>query len=103
MSSSKKLTCKGTLRQVFTCLRPSTLPLAHCICVYSTVYLFTLGRGGGGGERELTRAKGKGATVHKAGSQIPTFLNVRKKLAISSLHINSDKHLPPSPFTGKFF
>jgi hypothetical protein len=43
-------TCKGTLRQVFICLRPrvsySPLPLTHCKRVYSTVHLFTQGRGG---------------------------------------------------------
>ncbi len=54
----KKLTCKGTLRHVFICLRP---PFAHCIPVYS-VYLFTHGRGG----ESLTREKVRGATVHKA-------------------------------------
>jgi hypothetical protein len=56
----KKLTCKGNLRQVFICLRPRTpypLPLhtvhvqfVHTVRVYSTVYLFTKGRGGEGGE-----------------------------------------------------
>jgi hypothetical protein len=42
----KKLSCKGTMRQVFICLRPRTQyppPLTHCICVN----LFTKGRGGG--------------------------------------------------------
>jgi hypothetical protein len=40
----KKLTWKGTLRQVFY-LSP---PLTHCIRVYSILYLFT--QGGGPGE-----------------------------------------------------
>ncbi len=43
------LTCKGTLRQVFICLRPRTPyppPLTHCIHVYSI--LIHTGRGGGG-------------------------------------------------------
>jgi hypothetical protein len=34
-SHLKKLTCKGTLRQVFICLWPRTpypFPIAHCIC-----------------------------------------------------------------------
>jgi hypothetical protein len=86
MSSSKKLTCKkGTLGQVFICLRtripylPSPL---NTVFVY-TVY-FTQGGGGGkrgelnqregggeGGELK-TREKGRGAIVHKAGSKIPT-------------------------------
>jgi hypothetical protein len=37
-----------------------------------TVYLFTQERVEGGGG-ELTREKVKGATVHKAGSKIPTY------------------------------
>ncbi len=50
ISSSKKLTCKGTLRQVFICLRPRTpYPPLHNVYLY-TVYLFTQGRGEGGGE-----------------------------------------------------
>jgi hypothetical protein len=41
---------------------------------------------------------------HKARLKIPARLNVRKKLAISTVlqSINSDKHLPQSLFTGKF-
>jgi hypothetical protein len=42
MWSSKKMTYKGTLRQVFFCMKPRTpnpLPL-HTVYVY-TVYLFT--------------------------------------------------------------
>jgi hypothetical protein len=42
--SSKKLTYKGTLRQLFICLRPKTPeppPLTHCILFVYTVYLFT--------------------------------------------------------------
>jgi hypothetical protein len=30
MSLSKKVTCIGTLRQVFICLRPSPLPMGLC-------------------------------------------------------------------------
>jgi hypothetical protein len=41
----KKLSYKGTLRQVFLCLRPRTQspPFTHCIRVYNI--LFTQGRG----------------------------------------------------------
>jgi hypothetical protein len=51
MSSSKKLTCRGTFRQVFICLRPRTPypPPVH------TVYLFAQERGGGGTEPERRR------------------------------------------------
>jgi hypothetical protein len=58
MSSSKKLTCVGTLRQVFICLRPPPLlrPISsphppHAVDVY-IVYLFTQGRGGEVNQRE---------------------------------------------------
>jgi hypothetical protein len=42
----KKLTYKGTLRQVFICLRPRTTYPLHNVNVY-TVFLFTQGWGGG--------------------------------------------------------
>jgi hypothetical protein len=47
MSSSKQLTCKETLRQVFICLRPQIPypPLTHCICVYSILIHTGKGRG----------------------------------------------------------
>jgi hypothetical protein len=78
MSSSKKLTCKGTLRQVFICLRPRTpytaytpipLPYTMYTCKqYSTYFLHREG----GRRGDWTREKVRGATVHKAGSKIPT-------------------------------
>jgi hypothetical protein len=73
-TSKKKLTCKGTVRQVFICLRPRTPyppPLTHCIRVYGYVLYTYLLREGGEGESE-TREKIRGATVNKAGSKIPT-------------------------------
>jgi hypothetical protein len=57
MASSKKLTCKGTLGQVFICLSPEphTFPSQlHAVFEY-TVYLFTQGRRGRGGEIETER------------------------------------------------
>jgi hypothetical protein len=105
MSSSKKLTCKWTLRQMFICLRPppllgfclewssnfvgsesgqtqsvkllhnmvsnrthhpTTPSQPHTVCIYCTS---TQGRGGG---ESWTRERVRGATVHKAGSKIPT-------------------------------
>jgi hypothetical protein len=64
MSSLKNLTYKGTLRQVFICVRPRTPkpPFTHCIHVYS-IFIHT-GKGGG---VELTREKGRRATVLKLG------------------------------------
>jgi hypothetical protein len=45
-----KFTCKGTLRQVFICLRPRTPqppPFLHAVeCVHCTLYIHT-GKGGG--------------------------------------------------------
>ncbi len=48
---------------------PIPLPLTNCVLVYCTVYLLTQGRGEG---VRVTREKGRGATVHKAGSRIAT-------------------------------
>ncbi len=50
---------------------PHTPPLTHCICVYS-IFIHK-GKGGGG---NWTRDKARGATVHKAGSKIPTWLTL---------------------------
>jgi hypothetical protein len=48
MLSSKKLTNKETLRQMFICLRPRTPFPQYTVYVY-TIYLITQGRGKGGG------------------------------------------------------
>jgi hypothetical protein len=84
----KKLTCKGTLRQVFICLRssgPYPPPLTQCIRVYSvSLYVFLQRKGGGC----WTREKVKGATVYKAESKIPTWLTISPLLQ--------------SPFTDQF-
>jgi hypothetical protein len=53
----KEFTCKGTLRQVFICLRPRSLYPPYTlksVYVY-TVNLFTHRRGGGGGRVEPER------------------------------------------------
>jgi hypothetical protein len=59
MSSSKKFTCKGTLGQVFICLRPPPLIRHHTIPIYalytSTQYTFSHGEGGEGGRVESER------------------------------------------------
>jgi hypothetical protein len=51
-----------------------------------------------------TSTSGKfAAGVVETGSKlkIPTWLNVSKKLAISSLSSNTNEHPPQSPFTGQ--
>jgi hypothetical protein len=63
----KKLTSKATLRQVLS--EPHTPVLAHAPLYVYTVLLIHTGKRG-----DLNRKKGKGATVHKAGSTIATFL-----------------------------
>jgi hypothetical protein len=74
-AKSKKITCKCALRQVFICLRlrspyPPPPPL-HTVYVYTVQYILIHTWNGGGGE-SLTTEKGRGATVHKAGTKIPT-------------------------------
>ncbi len=95
-----KLTCKGTLRQVFICLRPPPIVLTpppshtvYCIRIYSI--LIHTGKGGRGGRDEPERRL-EGQQFTKLGRKYQHGL-----LYIQS--INSEKHLPQSPFTGKFF
>jgi hypothetical protein len=64
----KKLT-KGTLRQVFICLRPRT-PYPPPYTLYICIQYTNWHREGGG---SWTREKRRGATVHKAGSKILTW------------------------------
>jgi hypothetical protein len=64
MLSTKKLICKGPLRQVFICLRPrGPPPLTHWIRVYGILYIFTWGQ-------SSAREKVRGVTVDNAGSKI---------------------------------
>jgi hypothetical protein len=58
MLASKKITCKETLRPVFTCLTLKPRTLLHCIRVY-TVYLFTQGRWGRGRVEPESRLEGQ--------------------------------------------
>ncbi len=80
MSHLTKFTCKGTLQQVFYLCECPLLPyydpippppLTHRIRV-CPVYLLTQGGRAKGRGEELTREKVRVATVHKAGSKIPT-------------------------------
>jgi hypothetical protein len=70
MSSSKKFTCKETLRQVFICLRLRTAYPPYTLYTCIQVYLFTKGRVEG--QESYTREKVTGARVQEAGSKIPT-------------------------------
>ncbi len=89
MSSSKKLTCKGTVPHVFICMRAQNPipppPLTHCKRVYIILYLFT--KGGGGRVEPERRLEGQQFS----------------KLSRKYQHDYSDKPLPQSPFTGQFF
>ncbi len=55
----KKFTCKGTLRQVFICLRPRTPypPYTQYTCILYVQYTYSHGEGGGG-VRELNQREG---------------------------------------------
>jgi hypothetical protein len=91
----KKLTCKGTLQQVFICLghRTPYPPLTYCerTCKQCTYYYSH--SEGGRGEELNQRGGGGEATVSQSWVEKPTWLTV------SPVY----KHLPQSPFTGKFF
>jgi hypothetical protein len=94
MSSSEKWTCKRTLQQVLICLRPRTPyppSLRHCIRVYSIlIHTWKRGRGGGeGGVEQEGRSKGQQFTKLAENTNMTDCI--------------SDKHLPQSSFTGKFF
>ncbi len=94
MSSSKKLTCKETLRQVFICLRPRTpTPLLYTLymCIQD---LFTQGRRERGKVKPERRGEGK------------QFTKLGWKYQYDWMYLqsmNSDKHLLPDLFTGQFF
>jgi hypothetical protein len=88
----KKFICEGTLRQMFICLRPRTpfLPTTHCIRVQ-----YTYSHREGGRVEPERRLEGQQFT--KLG---PKYQH-DWRLYLQS--INSDKHLPRSPFTNQFF
>jgi hypothetical protein len=101
MSSSKKMTCKVILRQVFICMRPRTLYLppytlyAHIHLYSICTVLIQIVRGGGVESERRGEGQHRRVQIPKLGWK---WLIVHKKLSI-----NSDKHLPQSPFTGQFF
>ncbi len=89
------MTCKGTLRQVFICLRPGTpypTPLAHCIRVFS-ILIYT-GKGDRG--RVESERRGEGQQFTKLGRKY-------QQDWLSLLSINSDKTLPQGSCIGQFF
>ena len=102
----KKVTSKGTLRQVFICLRPRTAyppsPL-HTVYCTRTVHLFTQGRGEG---RELNQREGERGNRGEYRSQSwvdNTNMTECTQETGYLQSINSDKHLSQSPFIGQFF
>jgi hypothetical protein len=79
----KKLTRKGTLRQVIICLRPRThtLPPLHTVYVY-TVYLFTQG-----GEGELNQREGdRGDYRSQSGVENTNMTKRTKEIWISPVY-----------------
>ncbi len=96
MSSSKKFTCKGTLRKAFICLRPRPPPPPlHTVYMYTvytlTQYTYSHREGG----RDLTRQKGRGQHFPKVGRKCR-----HDWLYLQS--INSDKHLHEVPLHVNF-
>ncbi len=98
MSPSKK----GTLRQVFICLRlrtPFPPPLTHCLRVNSI--LIHTGKKGGGRVEPERRVEGQQG---RSQSWVENTNKTECSQEIGYLQsINSDKHLPQSLFTGQFF
>ncbi len=84
----KKLTCKGTLGQVFICRRPKTPYPPPPYTLYTCIQYNYSYREGGKGE-SCTREKGRWATVENTN--------------MTNQSTNSDKHLPQSPPQGNFF
>ncbi len=80
---------------LFICLRPRTPYPSFTHCTYTCIQ-YTYSHWEGGRGQSWTREKVREATVHKAGSKIPTRLTVQYLQSI-----NSDKHLPQSSFTGQ--
>ncbi len=92
--SSKNCPVKGLYSRCLSVWgpEPHTLPLTHCIRVYSICVW--VGGGGGGELNHWRRLEGQ------------QFTKLGRKYQHDWLYlqsINSDKHLPQSPFTGQFF
>jgi len=68
MSSYKKVTWTGALRQLFICRRPAP-SLLHTVRIHVPLTIFTQGRGGEGVDEPVRRLDGRWFT---RGSKIPT-------------------------------
>jgi hypothetical protein len=75
MSSFKQMSCKGTLRQAFICLRPRTAipppPPTHCIRVYSILIQYSQNREERG-KGDLNQRESKTVNSSQRLVEIPT-------------------------------
>ncbi len=91
------MSCKGSLRQVFICLS-YTPPPSKRYTLYSILHvLIHKGKGG----EELNQSEGEmGQRIPKLGEN--TNVSECTQEIGYPQSINSDKHLPQSPYTGQF-
>ncbi len=103
----KKLSCKGTLRQVFICLRLfQQNPIPPPPYTLYTYLQYTYSHGGGGEGGELNQREWERVNRGEYGSQswVENTNMTECTQDIGCLQsINSDKHLPQSPFTSQFY
>ncbi len=107
MQHLQKLSCKGTLRQVFICLRPPLL-LSFCLGRSSNFVGSEYG--------QIQSVKLQNIVTNRSQHPPPPpsntfsgwgqkFTKLSRKYQHDCLYLqskNSDKHLPRSPFTGQF-
>ncbi len=107
MSSSKKFTSKETLRQVFVGLKaqnpiPPKPPYTLYTCILYSLLIHT-GKGRGGRVEPERRENGN-REEYRSQSWVENTNMTECSHEIGYLQsINSDKHLPQSPFAGHFF
>jgi hypothetical protein len=93
------MTCKGTLRQVFICLRPRTPYPPYTLCMYPCIQYTLFTQGGGGGVNQRGGERG-----NRSQSWLENTNMTECTQEIGYLQsINSEKHLPQSPFRGLFY
>jgi hypothetical protein len=94
MYSSKKITCKGTLRQVFICLSCTPPPLHNV--QYTYMYLFTLRRGGGrvqpkkSLERQHFTKMGRKKNMSECISSLSNLINTNRKVPLQVIFLDDD-------------